>query len=30
MRRVGELTDVPVPAVRWIDDTGEVLGGRSS
>lgn len=26
MRRVGELTDVPVPAVRWIDDTGEVLG----
>jgi aminoglycoside phosphotransferase (APT) family kinase protein len=26
MRQVGELTDVPVPRVRWIDTTGEVLG----
>jgi aminoglycoside phosphotransferase (APT) family kinase protein len=26
MRRVGELTDVPVPPVRWIETTGEVLG----
>ena len=26
MRRVGELTDVPVPQVRWIENTGEVLG----
>ncbi len=26
MRQVGELTDVPVPKVRWIDATGEVLG----
>ena len=26
MRAVGELTDVPVPQVRWIDTTGEVLG----
>jgi aminoglycoside phosphotransferase (APT) family kinase protein len=26
MRRVGELTDVPVPRVRWIESTGEVLG----
>lgn len=26
MRRVGELTDVPVPKVRWIEPTGEVLG----
>lgn len=26
MRRVGELTDVPVPQVRWIEPTGEVLG----
>ena len=26
MRRVGELTDVPVPLVRWIETTGEVLG----
>lgn len=26
MRRVGELTDVPVPRVRWIEPTGEVLG----
>ncbi|WP_029106599.1 phosphotransferase family protein [Mycobacterium sp. URHD0025] len=26
MRQVGELTDVPVPNVRWIDATGEVLG----
>lgn len=26
MRRVGELTDVPVPPVRWIDITGDVLG----
>jgi aminoglycoside phosphotransferase (APT) family kinase protein len=26
MRRVGELTDVPVPPVRWIEPTGDVLG----
>ncbi|OHU01633.1 phosphotransferase family protein [Mycobacterium syngnathidarum] len=26
MRQVGELTDVPVPTVRWIDTTGEALG----
>ena len=26
MRLVGELTDVPVPTVRWIDNGGEVLG----
>ena len=26
IRMVGELTDVPVPRVRWIDDTGAVLG----
>ncbi|OHV04929.1 phosphotransferase family protein [Mycobacterium talmoniae] len=26
MRRVGELTDVPVPRVRWIETTGDVLG----
>ncbi|QIV80491.1 phosphotransferase family protein [Mycolicibacterium frederiksbergense] len=26
MRLVGELTEVPVPRVRWIDTTGEVLG----
>lgn len=26
MRLVGELTDVPVPLVRWIETTGEVLG----
>lgn len=26
MRQVGELTDVPVPRVRWIDTTGDVLG----
>ncbi|CDP84238.1 MULTISPECIES: phosphotransferase family protein [Mycolicibacterium] len=26
MRQVGELTDVPVPNVRWIDTAGEVLG----
>ena len=26
IRQVGELTDVPVPAVRWIEPTGEVLG----
>ena len=26
MRLVGELTEVPVPQVRWIDTTGEVLG----
>ncbi|OBI02953.1 aminoglycoside phosphotransferase [Mycolicibacter heraklionensis] len=25
MRRVGELTDVPVPKVRWIEPTGDVL-----
>ena len=26
MRLAGELTDVPVPAVRWLEPTGEVLG----
>ncbi len=26
LRLVGELTDVPVPAVRWIEPTGRVLG----
>jgi aminoglycoside phosphotransferase (APT) family kinase protein len=26
IRMVGELTDVPVPRVRWMEDTGEVLG----
>jgi aminoglycoside phosphotransferase (APT) family kinase protein len=26
IRQVGELTDVPVPRVRWIDDAGTVLG----
>jgi len=26
IRIVGETTDVPVPAVRWIEPTGEVLG----
>lgn len=26
IRLVGELTDVPVPAVRWIDNDGTVLG----
>jgi aminoglycoside phosphotransferase (APT) family kinase protein len=26
MKTVGELTDVPVPAVRWMEPTGEVLG----
>lgn len=26
MRRVGELTDVPVPPVRWLETTGEILG----
>ncbi len=26
MRIVGERTDVPVPTVRWIEPTGEVLG----
>lgn len=26
MRLVAELTDVPVPAVRWLENTGEVLG----
>jgi aminoglycoside phosphotransferase (APT) family kinase protein len=26
IRLVGELSDVPVPRVRWIDDQGEVLG----
>ncbi|SON62814.1 Putative aminoglycoside phosphotransferase [Mycobacterium simulans] len=26
IRQVGELTDVPVPEVRWIETTGEVLG----
>lgn len=26
MRRVAELTDVPVPPVRWIEASGDVLG----
>ncbi len=26
IRKVGELTDVPVPRVRWLEDTGDVLG----
>lgn len=26
MKRVGELTDVPVPRVRWMEPTGDVLG----
>ena len=26
IRKVGELTDVPVPPVRWLESTGEVLG----
>jgi len=26
IRLVGELTDVPVPRVRWMETTGEVLG----
>lgn len=26
MRIAGELTDVPVPTVRWMEETGEVLG----
>jgi aminoglycoside phosphotransferase (APT) family kinase protein len=26
MRLAGELTDVPVPQVRWLEPTGEVLG----
>lgn len=26
MRRVAELTDVPVPQVRWLESTGTVLG----
>jgi aminoglycoside phosphotransferase (APT) family kinase protein len=26
MRLVGELTDVPVPQVRWLESTGDVLG----
>jgi aminoglycoside phosphotransferase (APT) family kinase protein len=26
MRLVGELTDVPVPRMRWLEPTGEVIG----
>jgi aminoglycoside phosphotransferase (APT) family kinase protein len=26
IRLVGELTDVPVPRVRWMEDSGDVLG----
>lgn len=26
IRKVGELTDVPVPNVRWLEPTGDVLG----
>jgi len=28
IRLIGELTEVPVPAVRWVESTGEVLGTR--
>ncbi len=26
IRKVGEITDVPVPTVRWLEPTGDVLG----
>ncbi|BCO37226.1 phosphotransferase family protein [Mycobacterium heckeshornense] len=26
VRKVGELTDIPVPPVRWLEATGDVLG----
>lgn len=26
IRRVGDVTDVPVPRVRWLEETGSVLG----
>ncbi|BBZ45330.1 phosphotransferase family protein [Mycobacterium parmense] len=26
IRKVGELTDVPVPRVRWLEATGQILG----
>lgn len=26
MRKAAELTDIPIPAVRWLENTGEVLG----
>jgi len=26
IRNVGELTDIPVPSVRWLEPTGDVLG----
>lgn len=26
IRKVGQLTDVPVPPVRWLESTGDVLG----
>ncbi|EID13977.1 phosphotransferase enzyme family protein [Mycobacterium xenopi RIVM700367] len=26
VRKVGELTDIPVPPVRWLEPTGDVLG----
>jgi len=26
IRQVGDLTDIPVPRVRWIENTGDVLG----
>jgi len=26
IRLVGELTDIPVPAVRWLEPTGEIIG----
>ena len=29
IRQVGELTDVPVPGVRWLEESGEVLGTPS-
>lgn len=29
VRQLGELTDVPVPGVRWLDEAGEVLGTPS-
>jgi membrane protein implicated in regulation of membrane protease activity len=30
IRQVGELTDVPVPGVRWLEESGEVLGTQVS
>ena len=30
IRLVGEMTDVPVPRVRWMDDNGACWARRSS